>query len=346
MSSNFTIYIPTYNSSKTIFDTLKSLKAQILKPDKIIISDNNSTDNTIEIILNNFTDVEIVINPSSKNFENLTNTEKAISNFNYINSICCSEYFCICHSDDIYNPDYTLIMLNELRINTNTSAVFCRSRIFGKSRNFIPKPTLRNISIYFKKEKKILNHNKLLLYTILYGNILEAPSAMFRTSKIKNIFYKKIFLQAADLHFYFDCTINSNIIFLNKFLYQRRYHNEQDSFYGKSIYFTKNLPFYDLLDYELSIKKDYFNKYILDIYYFNKFIDTIIVNNGKFIINGTYDIIDTDKYNLFSKIYVYLIFPKSMIIHFFYFLFKCLSFFSFNRIIRKLLYIFKFILLR
>lgn len=346
MNLNLIIYIPTYNSSKTIVDTIHSLNSQILKPDKIIVSDNNSTDNTVEIITNAFKNVEIIINPNSKNFHSLSNTEKAISNFNYINSICKSEFFCICHSDDIYNSDYTLILLNELRKNSNCSAIFCRSHKLGNTLNFLPKFTIRNLLIFFNFNKKIINRKKLLIYTILYGNILEAPSAMFRNSKIKNINYKNKFLQAADLHFYFDCTINSDIIFLNKFLYQRRYHNEQDSFYGKSIYFTKNLPFYDLLDYILAYNKIFYSKYILDIYYFNKFIDTLIINNGLFINNGKFNKIDTVTYNLCSKLYVYIIFPKSIVIHFFHFLFKFLAFLNLNFVIKKLLYYFKAILLR
>ena len=44
-----TVYIPCYNSEKTIFQCIKSLKDQSLKPDEIILINDSSTDKTVEI---------------------------------------------------------------------------------------------------------------------------------------------------------------------------------------------------------------------------------------------------------------------------------------------------------
>ena len=48
---NVSIVIPTFNSADTIQINLNSIKIQSFKEFQIIVVDNNSTDNTIEIII-------------------------------------------------------------------------------------------------------------------------------------------------------------------------------------------------------------------------------------------------------------------------------------------------------
>ena len=50
---NVSIIIPTFNSADTIRINLDSIKIQSFKDIQIIVVDNNSTDNTIEIIKKN-----------------------------------------------------------------------------------------------------------------------------------------------------------------------------------------------------------------------------------------------------------------------------------------------------
>jgi len=325
MPTSLTIFVPTYNSENTIYDTLISLVNQTLTPDKIIITDNNSTDNTVKIIKENFSNIEVIINPQSLYFNNKTNTEKATSNFNFINSICNTDFFTICHSDDIYDPNYARDLLTELKINSNSSAIFCRSTRLGSKNIFFNKITPRNILINFKLRKiNILNSRNLLLHTILFGNIIESPSAMFRTNKIKNISYTSDYEQATDIDFYFKCSLNSEIIFYNKYLYKRRYHDQQDTFNGKKLYYTKILPFYDLMDFLLYTINHNFSKLILDIYQFNKIIDTIIISNGIFICDGKLIIRKIENISIFSILYVFIIYPKTFFIYIFHRLSKLL----------------------
>src|SRR5208283_2688445 len=63
----FTICVPTYNGGSFIGETLKSILAQDFQNYKIIISDDDSTDNTIDVI-KSFGDEKIEV---FKNKENL-----------------------------------------------------------------------------------------------------------------------------------------------------------------------------------------------------------------------------------------------------------------------------------
>ncbi|MGA2265784.1 MAG: glycosyltransferase [Phycisphaerae bacterium] len=47
--SNLTVLVPAYNEAATIADTIRSLQAQTLRPDEIIVIDDCSTDNTADI---------------------------------------------------------------------------------------------------------------------------------------------------------------------------------------------------------------------------------------------------------------------------------------------------------
>ena len=47
---NVSIITPTFNSAKTIQSNLDSIKSQSFKDYQLIIIDNNSTDETVEII--------------------------------------------------------------------------------------------------------------------------------------------------------------------------------------------------------------------------------------------------------------------------------------------------------
>ena len=46
----FSIFIPVYNSSQTIIDTLESVFNQSFTDFEVIVSDNNSKDNTVNIV--------------------------------------------------------------------------------------------------------------------------------------------------------------------------------------------------------------------------------------------------------------------------------------------------------
>ncbi len=50
MNYKVTIYIPAFNAEKTIEDSIKSIQNQSLAFDEIIVVDDNSSDNTSEIV--------------------------------------------------------------------------------------------------------------------------------------------------------------------------------------------------------------------------------------------------------------------------------------------------------
>ncbi len=88
------VCIPVYNGEKFIKETLDSVINQTYKNIEILIIDNCSTDNTVEII-KSFDDQRIRL---LVNYENIG----VVRNFNLCITLARSEYIAIFHADDVY----------------------------------------------------------------------------------------------------------------------------------------------------------------------------------------------------------------------------------------------------
>ena len=65
MKDKVSIYIPAFNAEKTIEQTINSIKYQSIKVNEIIVVDDGSSDNTLEIIKKH-SDIKIIINQINK----------------------------------------------------------------------------------------------------------------------------------------------------------------------------------------------------------------------------------------------------------------------------------------
>ena len=93
------IITPTFNSAKTIQSNLDSIKAQSFKDYQLIIIDNNSQDETVEIIKkNNIKNIKFLIEEDLGIFDAIN---KGIRNSD-------NELISVLHSDDFYNNENVL----------------------------------------------------------------------------------------------------------------------------------------------------------------------------------------------------------------------------------------------
>lgn len=94
MKVTISVCIATYNGEKYIKEQIDSILSQTILPDEIIISDDNSTDNTIEII-------KSFNNPMIKIFKN--NNKGIIKNFENALVNSTGDYIFLCDQDDIWS---------------------------------------------------------------------------------------------------------------------------------------------------------------------------------------------------------------------------------------------------
>ena len=134
------VVVISYNSSKTIVETLNSILLQDYSLEKIelIISDDGSSDKTKDIInewlfLNSklFLKVQFV--------ENLMN-EGVSSNCNIAWNRCSHDWIKTIAADDVLEPNCIRENVNYIKRNKNCKIVFSRMRWFGSINKVTPSP--------------------------------------------------------------------------------------------------------------------------------------------------------------------------------------------------------------
>ena len=94
MSYKVTIYIPAFNAEKTIEHSIKSIQYQSLSFDEIIVVDDNSSDNTCEII-KKFHNIKLIQNSKIDYVHELIGSSFKITNPQASSSCGCGTSFSI-----------------------------------------------------------------------------------------------------------------------------------------------------------------------------------------------------------------------------------------------------------
>lgn len=100
------VCIPTYNGEKYIKEQLDSILIQLEKEDEVIISDDSSSDRTIEII-KSYNDSRISLIENCKFQSPIFNLENALKHAK-------GDYIFLSDQDDIWKPDKVKVVLSHL----------------------------------------------------------------------------------------------------------------------------------------------------------------------------------------------------------------------------------------
>lgn len=157
--SKISVCIATYNGSRYIKDQLDSILSQLSENDEIIISDDSSSDNTIDII-KSYKDHRIILLENQKFHSPAYNFENALNNAN-------GDYIFLCDQDDIWLSDkvesflpllniYDLVVSDCKIVNADLEIIndsFFKTMNSGEGlwKNFI-KNTYLGCCIAFRKE--------------------------------------------------------------------------------------------------------------------------------------------------------------------------------------------------
>jgi glycosyltransferase involved in cell wall biosynthesis len=117
-----TIGLPVFNSEKTIKRALDSLLAQTYPNFEIMISDNCSTDKTVEICKTYVErDNRIKLNLNKENLG-------VIANFRIVHKKAKGKYFMWAGSDDYWEPEFVKTLVNELESDPTAGVAQCAVR--------------------------------------------------------------------------------------------------------------------------------------------------------------------------------------------------------------------------
>ena len=194
-SPKISICIPAYNHQATIGYTIESILNQTYQNFELIISDDNSTDKTIEVA-KSFKDSRIKIIENKINSGVSVNCNMAIKN-------AIGDYISIIASDDIMLPTRLEKSINFLEKNSEFMAVFGFVETIDEN-NTIINHKIKNV---FNQNVGSDNILKKLFYS---GNFLCAPSTTMRRDLFnKTSYFNSCLLQLQDFDFWIRILVNN-----------------------------------------------------------------------------------------------------------------------------------------
>ena len=206
------VCIATYNGEKYIYEQILSILSQIKSTDEVIISDDNSTDKTLEIIKN-------LNDPRIKLYNN--NFKSPIKNFEFLIDNCNGDLIFLSDQDDIWDHKKVRMHLDIYNNNQSTGLVISDIQLIDKNGVSISKK-------FFNKK-----FSSSWINNIFFNNYIGC-SISFRSS-LKN--YILPFPKNLPMHDWWIgviASLFSNVIYINEKLVFYRIH--EHNFTSKNKY--------------------------------------------------------------------------------------------------------------
>lgn len=208
------IVIPTYNSENFISRTIESILAQVEKVNKIIIIDDCSKDNTVDLVksyVNNYENIELICLDKNLGPAGIRNYA-----LEYINE----EFVMFLDHDDILDVNLIKEYKNALQNINDIVFVYCNAVQIDLNDNVISEPIVYN----FLDKKDILGD------FLVRNRILSMTGVLINTKKIKEIsgFDDKL-IYSQDWDLWLRLINKGEIIHIDKTLISIRRHSNNTS---------------------------------------------------------------------------------------------------------------------
>ena len=246
--TKITIAIPNRNNDKYLEEAIQSVLNQKDRDFAFFISDNCSTDQSLEII-NKYNNPSIVVFKTNKD---LTYHEHLLFLLDKVKT----DYVIFLAGDDLILPElifeYNNYLQNHIKINETYGFICSKYHLIDKRGVFIGKSLSR---LDFNGINKSVNRN------FLKQPIVNISSVAWNVSKMKNIFIPVTVGNCIDWYLYIALSRNNNILFIDKYLLKYRIHDEST---GNSnviahtkncmsmfYYVLNNFNYYDQIDIDI-----------------------------------------------------------------------------------------------
>lgn len=262
------IIVPSYNHGQFLMDRLTTIANQTYKDWEVIIIDDKSTDNSVEIITNFIKD-----NPTFKVKHFIINEDNSGSGYNSWQKgieLAETEYIWIAETDDYSDASFLEKSVKVLDENKNCALVFCATNYVENDQIIYTSANRTNDLNVDENNYKIIKSDVFLNRMPFNPYIINGSSVVFRKPNIKipEVIFKH--RQSSDLFFWTFLLQNSAFGFLNQKLnYFRRHENSTTTKISnskQSVLTYKEFAFYlKYFNYSHKNKKfieHYFNHYI------------------------------------------------------------------------------------
>lgn len=205
------ILLPAYQSERYVGETIESALAQTFTDWELVISENASTDKTLEII-KQYNDPRIRLFCQEK-------TSSPAENWQFTFDKAIGEFACVLGADDVFEP-------NHLERKVNLLLKFPEAPFIHGAVQFIDENGTK-IKIY-EQNVSFEESPKAFLSRILHGNPVITHTTLFRLSeaKRKNINFDLRFTILMDWHFWMELALNTsgNILYDSEITMKYRMH--------------------------------------------------------------------------------------------------------------------------
>ncbi len=215
------IALCTYNGSKYIKTQLESLINQTLKPSEIVICDDNSSDNTLDIIRSIEAPFPILIYENKPALRTVKNFERAVS-------LCTSDLIMLCDQDDFWVPTKLEVMSKYMMQHPKANVLFSNALLVDENLNSLGKKMWETVNL----DEKVLQDwkNGHSTEILMAGSRVTGCTMCFRKSIVAEIIP---FPTQIDSDFIHDgwiamyASITNSIDFINEDLIWYRQHPAQ-----------------------------------------------------------------------------------------------------------------------
>lgn len=217
MRDNIGVIIPSYQHGKYIAETIRSVLQQTLKPQEVVIVDDCSTDNSVEVI-SKFKDrrIHLIQHPRNRGGAEALNTGLKALN---------TEFIAIINSDDIWKSDKLEKQYEHLISSDKIGAVFTMPETIDDEGNQTRNPAFLR---FFKSRNSDRHQHLRRLFES--RNFLCHPSILARKSMYDSLgLYDNRFRQLPDYHMWLRMLQKFEIIIIQEPLVKFRLHRNTSS---------------------------------------------------------------------------------------------------------------------
>lgn len=239
------ICVPTFNAAETVRETLLSILSQTYQNLVVHISDNASTDETLEIV-KSLRDSRVHIH---RNQSNIGGEE----NFNRCIGLAEGKYTAIFHADDLYEPQIVEKQVTFLERYTEAGAVFTAAKLIDETGKKIGQIQFPSGLGSFDR---LYDFDTVFKAVLLHSNFLICPSVMARTTVYTQSIRSwrgDLFKTSADLDVWLRMAKKHSIGLLPEHLMRYRISNNQFSAKVRSQ--TERADFFLVIDHYLEKKE-------------------------------------------------------------------------------------------
>lgn len=184
-SNSISVVIATYNGATYLAEQLSSIVSQTIQPYEVIIRDDCSNDDTVNIIESYRTKLHIRYYQNARNVGYTKNFELAVSS-------ATGSYIALCDQDDIWEPHKLEQLLKRIE---GYSLVFSNSALIDATGNLMGKTLSQKLRNRFIAVSSPLS--------FVYDNCVSAHAMLFQRSLISH-------LLPFPHHLFFDAWIAAN----------------------------------------------------------------------------------------------------------------------------------------